>query len=116
MFTETNLYLGMIVLASVIVIAVIYMFFKKRNDSINHVKRVEKSNKLIDLLGGFDNIVNYEFKGTRFKVELKDLTLASKEGIQALGANGIMEVNNTLQIILGAESKKLKEIIGELDK
>jgi len=115
-FIQNNMmYIGIGAVVAILII-VLLVVLRKRNQVVTHEIRVQKSNKMIELLGGFDNIVNYEFRGSRFKVELKDLTLANKEEIQALGANGIMEVNNTLQIILGSESKKLKDIIEELDK
>lgn len=51
---------------------------------------------------------------SRFKVELKDVTKANKEGIQKLGARGIVEIDNQLKIILGPDSKQLKKYIDEL--
>ena len=49
-------------------------------------------------------------------VELKDVSKANKEGIQKLGAKGIVEIDNQLKIILGNESKQLKKYIEELKK
>ena len=51
---------------------------------------------------------------SRFKVTLKDVTKANKEGIQKLGAKGIVEIDNTLKIILGKESKQFKKYLDEL--
>ena len=68
-------------------------------------------NKLVELLGGKDNIVDTETNLSRFKVTLKDVTKANKEGIQKLGAKGIVEIDNQLKIILGPESKQLKKYI-----
>ena len=48
-------------------------------------------NRLVELLGGKDNIVSTETNMSRFKVVLKDVTKADKEGIQKLGAKGIVE-------------------------
>ena len=53
-------------------------------------------NKLVEYLGG------------------RDISLANKEGIQKLGAKGIVEIDNQLKIILGNESKQLKKYIDEL--
>ena len=39
---------------------------------------------------------------------------ANKEGIQKLGAKGIVEIDNQLKIILGSESKQLKKYIDEI--
>ena len=71
-------------------------------------------NRLVELLGGKDNIISTETNMSRFKVTLKDVSKANKEGIQKLGAKGIVEIDNTLKIILGAESKQLKQYIDEL--
>ncbi len=71
-------------------------------------------NKLVEYLGGKDNIIKTETELSRFKVTLKDVTKANKEGIQKLGAKGIVEIDNQLKIILGPESKQLKKYIDEL--
>lgn len=71
-------------------------------------------NKLIILLGGKDNIINYEFNKSRFVVNLKDVSLVNKEGIQKLGAQGILEIDNQLKIVLSADSKQIKRCINEL--
>lgn len=71
-------------------------------------------NKLVELLGGKDNIIETEINLSRFKVTLKDVTKANKEGIQKLGAKGIVEIDNQLKIILGPESKQLKKYIDDL--
>ena len=71
-------------------------------------------NKLVELLGGKDNIIATETNMSRFKVTLKDVSKANKEGIQKLGAKGIVEIDNQLKIILGSESKQLKKYIDEI--
>ena len=73
-----------------------------------------EANKLIGLLGGKDNIINYEFNKSRFIVTLKDVTKANKDGIQKLGAQGIVEMDNQLKIILGKDTKQLKKYITDL--
>ena len=71
-------------------------------------------NKLVEYLGGKENIIDTEINLSRFKVTLKDVSKANKEGIQKLGAKGIVEIDNQLKIILGPESKQLKKYIDEL--
>ena len=73
-------------------------------------------NKLVEALGGKENIVKTEINLSRFKVTLKDVTKANKESIQKLGAKGIVEIDNQLKIILGNNSKQLKKYIDELKK
>ena len=71
-------------------------------------------NKLVEYLGGKDNIIETESNLSRFKVTLKDVTKANKEAITKLGAKGIVEIGNELKIILGPESKQLKKYINSL--
>lgn len=71
-------------------------------------------NKLVEYLGGKDNIVETEVEMSRFKVTLKDVTKANKEGIMKLGAKGVVEIEDQLKIIFGKEARKLKKYIDEL--
>lgn len=73
-----------------------------------------EANKLIMLLGGKDNVLDYEFNKSRFIVNLKDVSKANKEGIQRMGAQGIVEIDNQLKIILGPSAKQIKKYINEL--
>lgn len=70
-------------------------------------------NKLVELLGGKENILNTEAELSRFKVTLKDVTKANKEGIMKLGAKGVVEYEDQLKIILGQDAKKIKKYIDE---
>ena len=71
-------------------------------------------NKLVDYLGGKENIISTETNLSRFKATLKDISIVDKEAIQKLGAKGIVEIDNQLKIILGPESKQLKKYIDDL--
>lgn len=73
-----------------------------------------EANKLVEYLGGIKNISNMEVSVSRFKVTLKDIKKVNKDGIQKLGAKGIVEIDNTLKIIFGDDAKKLKKYIEEL--
>ena len=71
-------------------------------------------NKLVKYLGGKDNILDTEVNMSRFKVTLKDVSIVDKEGIQKLGAKGIVEIDNQLKIIFGNDSRTLKRYVDEL--
>lgn len=70
-------------------------------------------NKLVGCLGGKNNIKSIEVNKSRCKIDLKDISLVNKEGIQKLGAQGIVEIDNTLKIILGSDARTLKKYIDE---
>ena len=71
-------------------------------------------NKLVELLGGKENIIDTEVEMSRFKVTLKDVSKANKEGIMKLGAKGVVEIDDQLKIIFGKDAKKLKRYMEEL--
>ena len=73
-------------------------------------------NKLVDYLGGRDNIVSMDYTLSRFIVTLRDVEKANKEAIQKLGAKGIVEIDKQLKIILGSNSKQLKKYIDDMKK
>lgn len=96
----------------VIVLLIIAMVIIKASKKDFHIE----ANKLVEYLGGKDNIIDIEVNISRFKVTLKDVSLANKDGIQKLGAKGIVEIDNQLKIILGPEGPKLKKYIEDLKK
>lgn len=99
------------IVIAIILIIVLLVVLKTGKKDINL-----ELNKLVEYLGGKDNIISTETNLSRFKVTLKDVTLANKEGISKLGAKGIVEIGNDLKIILGPESKDLKKYIDDLKK
>ena len=85
-------YIEYIIIAFVLVIiSLVIVKLSKRDFKV-------EANKLITYLGGKDNIINAECNMSRLKVILKDVTLANKDGIQKLGAKGIVEIDNQLKI------------------
>ena len=97
-----------IIIAVILVIIALAITKSKRKDF-----KIE-ANKLVEYLGGKDNIINYEVLKSRFIVTLKNVDIVNKEGIQKIGAQGIVEIDNQLKIILGEESKQLKKYIDDL--
>lgn len=75
-----------------------------------------EANKLVELLGGKKNIISIDASLSRFKVTLRDVSLANKEGIQKLGAKGIVEIDDQLKIVFDTDAVKLKKCIEDLMK
>ena len=102
-------YQYLIIIAVLIFILLIVLKANKKDFNI-------EANKLIEYLGGRDNILNMEVNMSRFKVMLKDVSIVDKEAIQKLGAKGIVEIDNQLKIILGPNAKALERYIQDLKK
>ena len=73
-------------------------------------------NKLVQYLGGKDNILDTEVNMSRLRVTLKDVSKADKAGIEKLGAKGIVEIDNQLKIIFGPDAAKLKKCISDMKR
>ena len=96
-----------IIIIILLIIAFAIVKVKKKDFKI-------ETNKLVSYLGGKENIIEYEFNKSRFVVVLKDVSIVNKEAIQKMGAQGIVEVDNQLKIILGEEFSQIKKYIKEL--
>ncbi len=97
----------LIIIVSLIFISLIVAKLMRKDFNI-------EANKLINYLGGKDNIVNAECNMSRFKVILKDVSIVDKDAITKLGAKGIVEIDNQLKIIFGKDAKELKRYIDQL--
>ena len=95
-------------------IAVVLIIISLLIIKLNHKNFNLEVNKLVQFLGGKDNIIDTEVNMSRFKVTLRDITIVDKEGIQKLGAKGIVEIDNQLKIIFGPEARNLKKYISEI--
>ena len=100
-------YQYLIILGVLLIISLIVIKMRRKDFSI-------EINKLIQYLGGKENILDSQINLSRLKVTLKDMSLVNKEGIQKLGAKGIVEIDNQLKIILGPNSKQLKKYMADL--
>lgn len=97
----------LIIMTVLVFISLVVIKLMKKDFSV-------EANKLINYLGGKDNIINAECNMSRFKVILKDVSLVDKDSIQKLGAKGIVEIDNQLKIIFGKDARQLKKYIDEI--
>ncbi len=96
-----------IILVVLLIISLVFIKLKQKNFS-------NEINKLLKYLGGKENIINVECNMSRLKVILKDVSIVDKEGIQKLGARGIVEIDNQLKIIFDKNAKTLKKYIKDM--
>ena len=100
------LYQYIIIIAILLIVALAIVRLNKKDVRI-------EMNKLVNYLGGKNNIINVEVNKSRCKVTLNDVSKVNKEAIQKLGAKGIVEIDNQLKIILGSGARTLKKYIDD---
>ena len=96
-----------VILAVLIIISLVIVKLNKKNFNM-------EVNKLVQYLGGKNNILDTEVNMSRLKVTLKDVSIVDKNAIEKLGAKGIVEIDNQLKIIFGQDAVKLKKYISEM--
>ena len=101
-------YLQYLIITVLLIIIALAITKSKRKDFKIEI------NKLVTYLGGKDNIITYEFNKSRFIVKLENVELANKDAIQKMGAQGIVEIDNQLKIVLGPDCKQLKKYIDDI--
>ncbi len=74
----------------------------------------EKAQKIIDALGGADNIVEIEPCITRLRCELEDGSVVDEKALKALGAHGVMRSGNVVQVVVGPEADTIASDIEDL--
>ena len=94
---------------AIILFVILLVVFKLNKKDFNI-----EANKLIEYLGGKDNIINASCDMSRFKVILKDVSKVDKDGISKLGAKGIVEIENQVKIIFGKDARTLKKYIDQI--
>ena len=101
-------YIQYIIIIIVLVI-IAFAILKSKNKNFKL-----EANKLVEYLGGSDNIIEYAYTKSRLTVKVKNTEIVNKESIQKLGAQGIVEVENQLKIIFEDDARQLIKYIDEL--
>ncbi|BDU62491.1 hypothetical protein BOFE_00310 [Candidatus Borrelia fainii] len=80
------------------------------NDS--KLSQNENFEKIIQALGGLDNITNIDSCFTRLRVDVNSSSLVNKDLMKQLGATGtIITLGNQVQVIFGAKSEQISNYI-----
>lgn len=85
---------------------------------LSHSNYAYMAKKLLQNLGGAENIVNAENCVTRMRLEIKDVKLINEENIKKTGAKAVIKVNqNNIQIVIGTEVVQvMKEFNAQLNQ
>lgn len=76
-----------------------------------NAKGSEKAAKILEAVGGKDNIKALDACITRLRFILKDVSRVDKDTLNALGAAGVLMIGNSAQAIFGTEAERIKDDI-----
>ncbi len=76
-----------------------------------NAKGSEKAARVLEAIGGKDNIEGLDACITRLRLTLKDISKVDKVTLKALGAAGVLIAGNSAQAIFGTEAERIKDDI-----
>jgi glucose PTS system EIICBA or EIICB component len=76
-----------------------------------NVKGSERAVKVLDAIGGKDNIQVLDACITRLRLNLKDASKVNQSALKSLGAAGVLMAGNSVQAIFGTEAERIKDDI-----
>jgi len=75
---------------------------------------MDKAKRIVDGLGGVDNILDLEPCITRLRTEVRDPSLVDDAALKAAGAHGVMRSGRVVQVVVGPEADALASDIEDL--
>lgn len=75
---------------------------------------MSQAEEILRGLGGTENIETIEPCITRLRVEVVDPDLVNDKGLSEAGAFGVIQVGNTVQVVVGPAADDLAEEISSL--
>ncbi len=75
---------------------------------------MDKAKRIVDGLGGVDNILDLEPCITRLRTEVRDPSLVDDAALKAAGAHGVMRSGRVVQVVVGPEADTLASDIEDL--
>lgn len=76
-----------------------------------NVKGSERAAKVLEAIGGKDNIEVLDACITRLRLTLRDTSLVNQKSLKSLGSAGILTAGNSVQVIFGTEAERIKDDI-----
>lgn len=103
----TNLLWPVVISVVILIIILMAIINNKKNKDKNNLPF--EINILFDLLGGKDNIIEYQSSLSKISFKLKDNSLVKIDQIKELGASGIVETSDGFSFIFGSISKLIAQ-------
>ncbi|MFI8597430.1 glucose PTS transporter subunit EIIB [Rothia koreensis] len=70
--------------------------------------------KLLEALGGAENVEEIEGCITRLRTEVEDSSVVDESALKAMGAHGVVVSGGMVQVVVGPEAENLAEDIQDL--
>jgi len=81
----------------------------EENSGVEVSENGNLAQQVLEALGGKDNLANLDACITRLRISVNDVGKVDKNRLKQLGASGVLEMGNHLQVIFGPKSDLIKE-------
>ena len=103
-----------VLVALVLVFAVlltIQLVKKHKNKKVEGPKEEFDNNRWVNALGGKDNIINLEAKGSRLIVYLTNNELINKDELHNLGVTSVISSQDKITIVLREKAENIQNLL-----
>lgn len=108
---DYGLYLALGVVALILVVALAILlpyFLKKRKGKKG---KIASKGEYLSALGGEENVLSKELKGSRIVLRLADYSKVDKQKLLEVGVDGFIEMEDKLTLVLKGDSEKVYKAI-----
>lgn len=101
--------LGVVALILVVALAILLPYFLKKGKGKKG--KIASKGEYLSALGGEENVLNKELKGSRIVLRLADYSKVDKQKLLEVGVDGFIEMEDKLTLVLKGDSEKVYKAI-----
>ena len=103
---------GGVVLFAIILILILFLVRRKRSkQNTEQVTTSIDNNKWVNALGGNENIISYDAKGSRLIVNISDNSKINKEELHELGVASIIVSQDKVTLVLKEKAENIRNLL-----
>ena len=107
-FLQNLWWIVLVILLGISLLGVSLYFLLRQRKKKEKNKEVKVS-ELAALLGGNENILSHELKGSRIILSLKDYSLLEEANLRALGVTGFIRKTDQITLVVKEKAKEVYE-------
>lgn len=101
--------LGVVALILVVALAILLPYFLKKGKGKKG--KIASKGEYLSALGGEENVLSKELKGSRIVLWLADYSKVDKQKLLEVGVDGFIEMEDKLTLVLKGDSEKVYKAI-----
>ncbi|MBO8426694.1 MAG: hypothetical protein IAC61_05210 [Firmicutes bacterium] len=101
--------LGVVALILIVALAILLPYFLKKGKGKKG--KIASKGEYLSALGGEENVLSKELKGSRIVLRLADYSKVDKQKLLEAGVDGFIEMEDKLTLVLKGDSEKVYKAI-----